>query len=321
MVDVITKEALKWLKQNEHKGCSNSSYSSPRISSEYPDCSTPFSFDLYNFCSYGCLYCFAYFQKMNNPAVDTIDTTLKSVNVNKLIDIFEGKYPENPYYKWFISKRKIMHIGGMADNFCNFERTNKRGVILIEYLLRTGYPIIISTKGDFLTMPEYMNLFEKYKDVACCAIQSSIITDDDKVGAKIEVGVPSPTRRYENLKKVSEMGYYTILRLRPFIIGISDKKLDSLLQKMVDYKIHAISTEFYAMDMRVDDEVKKRYEWMSNICGFDIVEYYKKLSPSCPYNYFHGKIKPSGLLDDKGNIIYEYVPHAYELDWIKEGLL
>lgn len=284
----VTKNALKWFEQNKCVGCAKSgSYSSPRISSEYPDCATPFSFDLYNMCSYGCLYCFAFFQKSNNPAYekDGSNLNLKKVNVDKLIRTFEGEYPNDPYYKYFIKKRKVMHIGGMADNFCNFERHNKEGVKLIEYLLKTGYPIIISSKGTVYNFPEYKTLFEKYKDIANCVWQSSIITYDRRLAAQIEVGVPSPEERFKNMKWLSDLGYYTILRLRPFMVGISDKTLPELMNAMKESNCKSLSTEFYAMDMRVNEESKDRYDWFSQLAGFDYTEYYKTLSPQSRGTY------------------------------------
>ena len=36
-------------------------YSSPRLSSEVPDCSMPMTFDNYSSCSYSCSFCFAFF--------------------------------------------------------------------------------------------------------------------------------------------------------------------------------------------------------------------------------------------------------------------
>jgi DNA repair photolyase len=456
--------AFEWFKCNKQRELDKKQhYTSFKVSSEYMDCSTCFSMDFYSMCFYSCTYCFAYFQKSNNPSFN-MEAKVKPINVKNTIDIFEGKQPENPYYKHFIQHKKIVHIGGMADNFCGFEKKFKEGIPLIEYLLKTGYPMIISTKADFLNYPEYAELFEKYKDVACCAIQSSIITYDKEVAAKVEIGVPEPELRFQNLKKLSAMGYYTILRLRPFIIGISDRTLTNILNKMVEYNIHAISTEFYCMDCRVDEKTKSNYRWMSNVCGFDIEDYYKQLSPtsrgtyrrlnrkvkekyikemymfcvknnkhfacsdpdfkelndsgSCcglptdknkwglltnflnsqlteairelrerywksgrvdkyltvknvmkdpsytwmkesayyndsiskvglcnskfqkmshyfefiqswnnvrsprnPYNYFDGKIKPSGKKDEEGNIIFEYVPMPYEEQWRKEGIL
>ncbi|MFA5133051.1 MAG: radical SAM protein, partial [Candidatus Paceibacterota bacterium] len=287
MLEEIRKSALRWAENNQDKTCTKGWYNSPRISSEFMDCSTPFSFDLYNFCSFGCLYCFAYYSKANNPSVahNNKAMELKSVNVDKILDIFEGKFPNNIYYKHFIKNRKVIHIGGLADNFCNFERKNKRGLRIIEYLLKTGYPTIISTKGDFLSIPEYAEMFEKYKDTAKMAIQFSIITNKPELAAQIEVGAPSPVRRMEILKQMHAWGYWTILRLRPFLIGVSDRDLDGFLQCMNTYDIDAISTEFYCLDMRAKEEDKKRYKWMSDVCGFDIIDYYEKLSPASRGTY------------------------------------
>lgn len=43
-------------------------------------------------------------------------------------------------------------------------------------------------------------------------------------------------------------------------------------------------------------------------------------SPSNPYNYFNGILKPVKL-DQNNNVIYEYIPRDYEQRWIKEGIL
>lgn len=77
------------------------------------------------------------------------------------------------------------------------------------------------------------------------------------------------------------MGYWTILRLRPYIIGVSDGKIDSLLERAYAAGIKAVSMEFYALDARASGEAKKRYDWMGKIIGTkNLMEYYQKLSPS-----------------------------------------
>ena len=278
----LRKAVLKWVDENNDMTCQSKSYGSPRLSSEFCDCSTPFSLDLYNFCSFGCLYCFAFFTKSTNPGMKH---ELASVNADRIIDMFEGKMPENPYYKNFIQHKKVLHIGGLADNFCNFERKNKVGVKLIEYLLKTGYPTILSTKGDFLSIPEYCELFEKYKDTAKMSIQISIVTINEEKAKQLEVAVVSPKRRLEILKQMHDWGYWSILRLRPFIIGISDENLDEFLEAMNTYNIDAISTEFFCLDLRCGEDAQKRFNFMSELCGFDIVKYYKELSPSTRGTY------------------------------------
>lgn len=53
----IRREALKWLEHNKGLSVTAHDYCSPRISSEIADCSMPMTFDQYNYCGLGCLYC------------------------------------------------------------------------------------------------------------------------------------------------------------------------------------------------------------------------------------------------------------------------
>jgi len=53
----IADEALRWVRNNQDLTIKENNYTSPRISSEIPDCSMPMSFDSFKFCSFGCQYC------------------------------------------------------------------------------------------------------------------------------------------------------------------------------------------------------------------------------------------------------------------------
>jgi sulfatase maturation enzyme AslB (radical SAM superfamily) len=66
--DEIRKESLIFVKENmkvklDGHDKHSQSYISPRISSEFMDCSMPMTFDSYSHCSLGCTYCFAYAQE------------------------------------------------------------------------------------------------------------------------------------------------------------------------------------------------------------------------------------------------------------------
>jgi len=236
-------------------------------------------------CSGSCKYCFSYTSKANNPSVDFDNLKLKAVNIPKLIEIMEGKHPDNPYYKYFFKKRKVLHIGGLADNFDNTDRKFNLSYPLIEYLLKTGYPTVISTKFLFLDRPEYKELFTKYKDTNKCAIQASIITIDEDKARDIEGGIPTPEERFKQLEELKELGYYTVARIRPFIIGLTDLKYDKFLDRVAKAKVSAISTEFYCLDFRATERDKEHYRWMSKVLGFDIMKYYNKLSPNSRGSY------------------------------------
>lgn len=280
----IIKEALRWV--NENKGLKiinekNNNYCSPRISSEIPDCSMPLTFDSYNFCSLGCTYCFAYFFKSNNPAIKNLE--LKSVNINELINGLAGTPKTSRaklLYKHFYSKKFLLHWGGLADPFCNFEKKNHIGYPLLKAIGELNYPCLFSFKGSTIFEEKYTKLFDKFKHQKNFAFQVSIITNSDKIAKQIEIGVPSSSQRLAALKLLSDMGYYTILRLRPFIIGISDVGLSDLLHRALEAGIKGVSVEFFAMDARANLGMKERYSWLSKFIGTsNLMKYFTELSP------------------------------------------
>jgi len=276
-VQDIDNLPLEWLRVNYSRTCdAKDHYSSPRLSSEYLDCSMPLTFDSYNFCSYSCKYCFAAFFKGNNPMLKGEGLQLKSVDVKKMERMITGKMPNDLYWKFFFSKRYIMQWGSMADPFCNFEKTNKVGEQLIKLFGDNKYPIRFSFKGQ--EIQTYLPLFEKYKEAKNFVFQSSIIGVDPVLASKIEVGAPSPDFRFKMLGKLGEMGYWTILRLRPFVIGFSDIGLDELLENCKKYKIRGISMEFFALDFKCSKEVRKQVTRLGDLLGYDIERYYKDLS-------------------------------------------
>lgn len=283
LTDVIVKEGLRWVVANKGTKCGQGGYNSPRISSEIPDCSMPLTFDQYSFCSMGCYYCFAYFFKMNNPSMNENNISLKSVDAKRLINAIQGvskSEHDRRFYRLFYQRRFLLHWGGLADPFCNFEKTNGVGYEIMEALGEMKYPTLFSFKGNAIALPKYMDLFNKYSKQNNFAFQISMVTADDEIAKKVEIGVPSPTERLEIMKALSDMGYWTILRLRPFIIGVTDETLTELLGKALAAGMKGISVEFYALDIRAKDDAKKRYEWMGKLIGVDDLEsYFYDLSP------------------------------------------
>lgn len=281
----IFKGAYKWVRQN--KGLiwkkEHGYYSSPRVSSEIMDCSMPMTFDHYSFCQMGCQYCFAYFFKSNNPAI-TEPGKLRAVNTERMIAALRGK-PQHKdgrmFHKHFYSRKFLLHWGGLADPFCGFEKRNRIGLPLLEALGELNYPTLFSFKGDAIFEDDYMNLFERYSKQRNFAFQVSIITGNDELARKIEVGVPSPSKRIDAIAMLHDMGYWTILRLRPFIIGITDPDLDELLERSLQAGIDGVSVEFFALDARANVGMKTRYDWLGKFIGVDdLMHYFSELSPS-----------------------------------------
>lgn len=280
----IIEESRRWVNENQgmclKKGIGY--YGSPRISSEIMDCSMPMTFDHLSYCSLGCLYCFAYFFKSNNPAITNRD--LKVVDIPDLISGIENR-PKTAraklMHKHFYSRKFLLHWGGMADPFCYFEDQNRAGLPLIEALGENNYPTLFSFKGATIFHRRYQRVFGKYAAQRNFAFQISIITGDDKLAHDIEIGVPSPTKRLEAAKMLSDMGYWTVLRLRPYTIGVSDRGIEDFLGRALEAGIKGVSMEFFALDARANVGMRTRYNWIAKLIGVkNLMAYFSALSPT-----------------------------------------
>ena len=137
--------------------------------------------------------------------------------------------------------------------------------------------------------PKYQKLFEGADN---WNVKFSIITLDENDAKKIEVGVPSPQERLNAMReynKLSKGG--TTLRLRPFIIGVSDKTYLDLIRAAKEAGATAVTTEFFCLEMRSINQAREHYKVISDCCGFDIVEFYRRYSSGSGYLRLNRKIK------------------------------
>ncbi len=263
-------------------------YSSPRWTAEYPDCSMPMTFDTYNNCSYGCLYCFSQFQRGIGEARDKyLSKEVHAVNVRKIKRMFLE--PDTSQFGEYIKARKVMQWGGLSDQFDEFERRYGVTLELLRFFREIDYPICFSTKATWwLDDPRYTELFRGNRKWNC---KFSIITNREDFADVIEPGVDSPGKRIEAIGKYADLdaGGAT-LRLRPFIIGISNHGYEDLIRACADAGATAVSTEFFCIETRNLMAIKK-FEHISRLAGFDIVRFYRRYSIGSGYLRLNRKVK------------------------------
>lgn len=265
-------------------------YQSPRWTGEIADCTLPLTFDTYSNCSFGCVYCFSQYQRgTGGGKEDYFAKKVTSVNPEKIKKIFSGEDKESQFYQ-YIKTRRPIQWGGLSDQFDGFEK--KYGVTyeILKYLREINYPICFSTKSAWVFHDErYRELF---KGADNWNVKFSIITLDEDDARKIEVGVPSPQKRLDAMReynKLSKGG--TTLRLRPFIVGVSDKTYLDLIRAAADAGASAVTTEFFCLEMRSINIAKEHYQVISDCAGFDIVDFYRRYSNGSGYLRLNRKIK------------------------------
>lgn len=265
-------------------------YQSPRWTGEIADCSLPLTFDTYSNCSFGCVYCFSQYQRgIGGAKEDYFSKKVKAVSPEKIKKIFSLEDKNNQFYQYIKARRPIQY-GGLSDQFDGFEK--KYGVTyeILKYLREINYPICFSTKSAWVFHdPKYRELF---KGADNWNVKFSIITLDEKDAKRIEVGVPTPRERLDAMReynKLSKGG--TTLRLRPFIVGVSDKTYLDLIKEAADAGATAVTTEFFCLEMRSIKQAREHYQTISDCAGFDIVEFYRKYSNGSGYLRLNRKVK------------------------------
>ena len=265
-------------------------YQSPRWTGEIADCSLPLTFDTYSNCSFGCVYCFSQYQRgIGGAKEDYFSKKVKAVNPEKIKKIFSLEDKNSQFYQYIKTRRPIQY-GGLSDQFDGFEK--KYGVTyeILKYLREINYPICFSTKSAWVFHdPKYRELF---KGADNWNVKFSIITLDERDAKRIEVGVPTPRERLDAMReynKLSKGG--TTLRLRPFIVGVSDKTYLDLIKEAADAGATAVTTEFFCLEMRSIKQAREHYQTISDCAGFDIVEFYRKYSNGSGYLRLNRKVK------------------------------
>ena len=265
-------------------------YCSPRWTGEIADCTLPLTFDTYNNCSFGCVYCFSQYQRgVGQGKENYFNKQVKSVNPEKIIKLFSGEDKDSPFYP-YIKDRRPIQWGGLSDQFDGYEKQYGITYEILKYLKEIKYPICFSTKSAWVFKdPKYQELF---KDADFWNVKFSIITLDENDARRIEVGVAPPQERLEAMRiynSLSKGG--TTLRLRPFIVGVTNKTYLDLIKAAHDAGADAVTTEFFCLDVRSKDFAKQHYETISKCAGFDIVDFYRKYSNGSGYLRLNRKIK------------------------------
>lgn len=265
-------------------------YQSPRWTAEIADCSMPMTFDTYSNCSFGCMYCFSQYQRGIGGAKEAyLHKEVHPVNVKRIKAMFTDPDNHGGQFAEYIKQRRVMQWGGLSDQFDGFERKYGVTLELLRFFKEINYPLCFSSKAAWFTQDErYMELIRGQKN---WNFKFSIITLDERKAHIIERGVPTPMERLKAIERIAnaDAGGAT-LRLRPFIIGVSTPTYLDLIREAASRGASALSTEFFCVEQR-SQTLKAFMPTLSDLCGFDVMQFYKKYSVSQGYLRLNRKVK------------------------------
>jgi DNA repair photolyase len=187
-------------------------------SSKHPDpwFGVKYTMNLYRGCQHQCIYC---------------DSRSECYQIENFADILVKTNAIDLLKKELPSKRTkgTIGLGSMNDCYMPVEERFRLTRQALDLIARHCFPVHIITKSD-LVLRDLDLLKEIAKTYA--AVSLTITTADDALATKLEPGAPSPSRRYQAIKTLSDQGIYTGITLMPVLPFIEDN--DANISAIVD---------------------------------------------------------------------------------------
>jgi DNA repair photolyase len=264
------------------------------ITPEWVYCSYPLIVEVYNQCSFNCLYCFTkHKESWHNKALKRkqrgFDPSKDIEKLDSFNKIFNGHNKLNKterLLKNFIDKRIAIQIGAQTDPAGNYEIKFRQTKNLLELLKYKGdrYPIRISIKGIAFMDNQYYDIFNGYENAS---VLISLISTDDKLIRKIEPDAPSVKDRFALARLLSECGVKLGLRLRPIIPMFTEYTLEDLFVQAKHSGFEWVTVEWLRIPRTMTRATRARFLKLSEIVGLDLIEFFNKYSDiNCNKNGF-----------------------------------
>jgi len=295
-------------------------YDGLRFSADAADCAMPIAVDSHSGCSFSCAYCFSK-NLMRNPErwsakrrlVERLGGLQAEWPLKKFLAFLrrdlKGRIPEAMYP--LIDQGQPIQIGALGEPFDLAELESGWMLRALSLIAKLKQPVRISTKGaDVILRDEYLDAFREARDYVW--VNFSIIHPEDDVVRKIDIGAPPPSRRFEAMKALSEIGVKVGLRYRPALPPLFNKEVDGrpawqvMIDKAVEAGAIAVSFEWVFLYQAANLSQRRQYRHMSEVMG----------EPNFPEIWKHHSVRNQACL--RANRLYKYGPTMALIDYAHE---
>ena len=163
---------------------------------------TTYTFDPYEKCEFNCVYC-------NKCATGYGDSPSHSIPVNVKFNapqVLAGELDQ-------LRRKGVLRMGEWTDPYQPAEKKYRITKQILEILREHEFPFAIGTKSDLILRD--LDLLSEASRKFHCVVALSFSTLDEKLGKLLEPNAPSPKRRLEVVRRLSEAGITTGIWLAP----------------------------------------------------------------------------------------------------------
>lgn len=186
-----------------------------------PDIGFERSINAYRGCEHGCSYCFArptHAFLGHSAGVEFERDIYVKVNA---VEALRSELGAKGY------KVKPIAMGTNTDPYQPAERKHKLTRGILEVMLETRHPVMITTKSALIIRD--LDILTELAKLGLVKVAMSITSMDHKLSRKMEPRASSPARRLEAIRLLSEAGVPTAVFASPMIPAINDMELERIL--------------------------------------------------------------------------------------------
>ncbi len=190
-------------------------------SNDSPDIGFERSINAYRGCEHGCSYCYARPTHAYLGHSAGVDFEREIYVKTNAVEALRAELSAKSY------RPKPIAMGTNTDPYQPSERKHKLTRSILEVMLETRHPVMITTKSALILRD--LDLLTELAKLGLVKVAISVTSMDHKLSRKMEPRASSPASRLEAIRLLSEAGVPTAIFASPMIPAINDMELERIL--------------------------------------------------------------------------------------------
>lgn len=216
-----------------------------------PDLPFDRSVNAYRGCEHGCIYCYARPSHAFHDLSPGLDFESRLFAKPQAAALLRKTLAKKGYQPAPIA------IGTNTDPYQPIERTYRITRQILEVMVETRHPIVITTKSAKV-VDDVMLLADLAKD-NLTGVALSVTTLDGKLARILEPRASSPHKRLEAVRLLADAGVYVHVNIAPIIPAITDTEIEDLVAAAAEFGAQSVSW----IPIRLPHEVAPLFrEWL-----------------------------------------------------------
>ena len=179
-----------------------------------PDVGFSASINPYRGCEHGCIYCYARPAHAYMGLSPGLDFESKLFFKPEAARLLERELSKRSYLP------EVIHIGGNTDPYQPQERRLRITRQVIEVLSRFNHPFTVISKSALILRD--LDLLRQAASVTRVGLSMSIGFVDESLWRSVEPGTPSPRRRLDAVRALTDAGFPVSVLMAPILPGLTD---------------------------------------------------------------------------------------------------